>query len=237
MARPLRFTPADVPQHVWCRGNQQQNVFANDYERRYYLELLIRHATEFAVRIFGYCEMTNHVHLVLQPTADDTLSLMMNRLDSEYAQKVQTIAHRSGHLWHCRFHAAPMDRSYLWRAMRYIELNPVRAGMVRRAENWEWSSAAAHLNRTAWPIWLDHQVWKDAWSPTEWSEFLGVAVDDEESARIRQSTRSNRPLAPVEAVRQWEVNYGMALLAQPPGPKKKAAREVVQMSLFRSAAG
>src|SRR5580704_3320724 len=84
MARPIRFAPAGVPLHVRSRGNQQQNVFMDDTDRRRYLDLMSRHCQEHGVRIFGYCQMTNHVHLILEPTTDDGLARTMIRLNSEH---------------------------------------------------------------------------------------------------------------------------------------------------------
>jgi putative transposase len=212
MARPLRFAPAGVPSHVWCRGNQQQDVFLDDRDRHRYLELLIRHGLESSVRILGYCQMTNHVHLILEPSSDDGLSCMMTRLNSEHAQWLQFRAGRRGHLWQGRFKSAPMDDRYLWTALRYVELNPVRAGMVERAEDWPWSSASAHLGSAGRPAWLDWSAWSSRWDVTSWAAFLALPASAEEEGRIRRATRVNRPLADVEAVRRWEVQYGVSLL-------------------------
>ena len=114
--------------------------------------------------------MTNHVHLILQLSTDDGLSRAMQRLNSEHAQGVQFRLGRSGHLWQGRFKATTMDEAYLWSALRYVELDPVRAGMVGSAEKWPWSSAAAHLGVGLWPEWLDGRAW------SEQSRHAGSAV-------------------------------------------------------------
>jgi putative transposase len=231
MGRPLRFAPAGVPLHVWCRGNQQQNIFLDDADRRRYMELLVRHATERAVRILGYCQMTNHIHLILEPSDDDGLTRMMTRLNSEHAQTVQFRASRRGHLWQGRFRAAPMDDRYLWTALRYVELNPVRAGMVERPEDWRWSSAAAHLGLAMPAEWLEWRTWSSRWDAASWAEFLGAPAGAEEEGRIRRATRENRPLAGVEAVRRWEAEYGVTLLPGTPGRPRR------EQPLSRSVAG
>jgi putative transposase len=168
MARPLRFAPAGIPLHVRSRGNQRQDVFADNADRLRYLELLARHCQEYDVKILGYCLMTNHVHLVLQPSSDDGLSRAMQRLNSEHAQAVQCRLGRSGHLWQGRFKGTPMDENYLWTALRYVELNPVRAGMVSRTHEWPWSSAAAHLGLGHWPVWLDRGIWSERFDHASW---------------------------------------------------------------------
>ena len=103
MARPIRFAPAGVPLHVRSRGNQRQDVFVDDADRRRYLDLMSRHCQEHGVRVLGYCQMTNHVHLVMQPTTDDGLTRTMMRVNSEHAQVVQFRLGRTGHLWQGRY--------------------------------------------------------------------------------------------------------------------------------------
>ena len=138
----LAVCSGGVPVHVRSRGNQRQDVFGDDVDRRRYQDLMVQHCAEFGVDILGYCQMTNHVHLILQPSSDDGLSRAMQRINSEHAQAVQLRLGRSGHLWQGRFKATAMDEAYLWAALRYVELNPVRAAMVGQAEQWPWSSAA-----------------------------------------------------------------------------------------------
>ena len=176
MPRPLRFAPAGVPLHIRIRGNQRQDVFYDDADRRNYVDLLVRHCEERQVGILGYCLMTNHVHLILQPTLDTGLSEAMSRINSEHAQKVQFRQRRTGHLWHGRFKATAMDALYLWTALRYVELNPVRAGLVSQPEDWYWSSAGAHLGVAHWPDWLDGRAWGE-----EFCQLTGLGSPDRES--------------------------------------------------------
>jgi putative transposase len=211
----------------------------DEADRRRYLDLMSRHCQEHGVRILGYCQMTNHVHLILEPTSDDGLARAMMRLNSEHAQTVQFRLGRTGHLWQGRYKATPMDEAYLWAALRYVEQNPVRAGMVARAEEWAWSSAAAHLGVARWPDWLEGKRWSERFHCASWREALGERGQDEQDALIRRTTRENRPLASEEIVRQWEAKYGIELSAGRPGrPKKMQPGKVesYQIAQFRQGA-
>ena len=240
MPRPLRFAPAGVPQHVRCRGNQQQDIFLDKQDHRLYNDLLFRHAAESAIRILGWCHMSNHVHLILQPSRDDNLSRMMQRLNSEYAQAIQSHARRAGHLWYGPYRASPMDNNYLWTALRYVELNPVRAGMVHRPEDWPWSSATAHMGLSDWPDWLDRSIWSGRWDAASWIESLHQICNTEEDGLIRKAARENRPLAALAVVERWEIEHGVELRPREcprPKLKKDVGSEESQLNLLRSAAG
>jgi putative transposase len=219
MARPLRFAPAGVPLHVWCRGNQQQTIFNDETDRRRYHKLLIQHCLECGVDILGYCQMTNHVHLILRPNHDEGISDTMQRINSDYAQGVQLRLGRKGHLWQGRYRAAAMDDAYLWNALRYVELNPVRAGLVTQPEDWAWSSAAAHCGVAPWPEWLEWKTWASRFHSSEWRAQLRQGLDLEETARIRQATRRNRPLAKAETISKWEQLHAVILRPERPGRK------------------
>jgi putative transposase len=115
-----------------------------DEDREAYLTWLQAYCEKFEVEILAYCLMTNHVHLVAIPATDDGLQRVLKPLHMRYAQRINRAKGWKGHLWQGRFFSSPLDEAYLWAAVRYVERNPVRAGMVSRAENYRWSSAAAH---------------------------------------------------------------------------------------------
>jgi putative transposase len=237
LARPLRFAPAGVALHVRSRGNQRQDVFVDEADRRRYSELLVQHCREHGVAILGFCQMTNHVHLILQPSTDDGLSRTMQRLNSEHAQGVQFRLGRCGHLWQGRFKATPMDEAYLWTALRYVELNPVRAGMVTRAEDWKWSSASAHLGVEHWPEWLEGRAWSERFSSARWRELLDERLGLDVEAHIRRTTRENRPLASKETIRRWETDYGVELSPGPRGRPKAKQPGKVGAAMLMTASG
>ena len=192
------------------------------------MDLLIRHCEENAVSVLGYCLMRNHVHLVLQPSTNSGLTRAMMRLNSEYAQAMHFRMQVAGHFWQGRFKASVMDENYFWTVMRYVELNPVRAGLVMAADRWPWSSAGAHLGMASWPDWLAREQFCSRYTAEGWRSVLAVAVAPTQNAQIRQAVRQNRPMALREQVRKWEAESKIYLLPRDlgrPGARKNVAFE------------
>ena len=147
MARTARVVIPRVAHHVTQRGNNRQDVFFVDADREVFLRYLREAATRFALQVEAYCLMTNHVHLVVTPEHEDSLAGALKRVDQLYAQYVNRLHGRSGHMWGNRFFSCPLDTNHSGRALVYVERNPVRAGLCRQAWQWRWSSAAAHCGR------------------------------------------------------------------------------------------
>jgi len=140
--------------HVTARGVQQAPIFADDIDRGALIKYIARALEEGGARAFAYCLMGNHYHLVLQ-TSRPNLSALMQRINSGFCQSVNRRHERSGHLLEGRFKAVVVDRdNYLLEVCRYVDLNPVRAGLVDGPAQWRWSSYAAHTGRTPVPTWL-----------------------------------------------------------------------------------
>ena len=144
MPRLARTVCARVPHHVTQRGNRREEVFFTDEDRLAYLAWLKDYAEKYEVEILTYCLMTNHIHLIAVPAGGDGLEKMLKPLHMRYAQRINRVRHWKGHVWQGRFFSSALDGDYLWAAVRYVERNPVRARMVQKAENYRWSSAAAH---------------------------------------------------------------------------------------------
>ena len=143
MARKTRFASPRYAYHIVNRGNDRQTVFRQHFDYMAFLELLGEGVRRFRVRVYGYCLMPNHFHLVAQPEEDDELSAFMQRVTCRYActfrQQTQTVG--NGHVFQRRFwNAALHDEQAFMSVLRYIEANPCRAALVGRAEEWEWSS-------------------------------------------------------------------------------------------------
>ena len=154
MARPLRIQAAGI-YHVTCRGNRRVRIFDDDFDRVRYLGLLADVCEKFGWRVLAYCLMTNHVHLVLD-VPNETLSRGMQRLSGRYAQAYNVRHGWVGHLFQGRFHSEVVDTDeYSLEVGRYVVLNPRRAGIVKRAVHWRWSSLPAMLGRVRAPAWLD----------------------------------------------------------------------------------
>ena len=146
------------------------------------------------MRLLAYCLMENHVHLVCVPEEEDSLAVCLRRTHGRYAQYFNARRQRSGHLWQSRFYSCPMDEMHLWAAIRYVELNPVRAGMVERAERYGYSSAAAHVSGRDEGKLLDMEFWRGSGAGEEWGERLRVAETGEELRKMRRATYAGSAL-------------------------------------------
>lgn len=144
MPRLARTVFAGIPHHITQRGNRRENVFFTDDDRHLYLKWLTEYCERHQVEVLAYCLMTNHVHLVLVPSTETGLQQVLKPLHMRYAQHVNRCRGWKGHVWQGRYFSSPLDESYTWAAIRYVERNPIRARMVRKAERYRWSSAAGH---------------------------------------------------------------------------------------------
>lgn len=141
MARRARLNLPDVPQHVIQRGNNRQATFFCDEDYAFYLDKLKDYADKFHVAVHAYILMTNHVHLLVTPTTKNGVSQMMQSLGRLYVRYINQTYDRSGTLWQGRYKSTLVDSErYLLLVSRYIELNPVRAGMVKHPGDYPWSS-------------------------------------------------------------------------------------------------
>jgi putative transposase len=145
MARLARVVIPGHPHHVTQRGNGRARTFFDDADYALYRDLLAAHCRAAAVEVWAWCLMPNHVHLILVPSDPDGLRRALAPVHRHYAGIIQARRKRTGHFWQGRFGAVAMDESHLAAALRYVSLNPVRARLVGRAQDWRWSSARAHL--------------------------------------------------------------------------------------------
>jgi putative transposase len=154
MARPLRLELAGALYHVTSRGDGREDIFLSDEDRIAWLETLAEVCKRFNWVCHAYCQMTNHYHMVIE-TPDANLSKGMRQLNGVYTQRFNRTHRRVGHVFQGRFKAILVDKdSYLLELARYVVLNPLRAKMVLRLEQWPWSSFRATCGQTAKPNWL-----------------------------------------------------------------------------------
>jgi REP-associated tyrosine transposase len=224
MPRRQRVVIPGVPHHVTQRGNDRQPVFYSTADRSLYLSLLARHAARYGTQILGYCLMNNHVHLIGVPQRADSLAKTLARTHSEYTMSVNRTQERSGHLWRNRFFSCPMGPTHLQRALLYVDMNPVRAGLVTAPWDWTWSSARTHVAESACDP-VMHTGWEEYfgfWDHAHWRSCLRSVIPDEDCDAVRSATRTGQPLGGREFVARLERESGRNLRVQARGrPRRK----------------
>lgn len=220
MARIARIVIPGCPHHVTQRGNHRQQVFYSDSEHEFYLMLLQKYISLYKIDMPGYSLMTNHVHETLIPAATNSLANGLGRLHNDFARWQQIRRNLTGHLWQNRFFSCPLDEEYFWETLRYIELNPVRAGLVRYAWEWPWSSARAHVTGIDETGLLNMDLWRARFDGESWKAFLLEGMkSDADLHRIRLATRTGRPLGGEVFVHRLEEQTGRTLRPKKRGPR------------------
>ena len=192
MPRRNRALLPEVSCHITQRGVDRCETFSSPQDRLTYLRLLRENLSDARARILGFCLMSNHLHLIAVPEHEDSLAVLLRRVHGRYAQYYNIRSGRTGHLWQNRFFACALDAEHLWTALAYTERNPVRAGLVPRAGEYPWSSAAAHLAGTDPFGVLDLDWWMQQDRRAEWAETL--RVDDAEAiTALRRCTYAGQP--------------------------------------------
>ncbi|QBF83808.1 transposase [Shewanella maritima] len=160
MPRTLRFTPNDIPVHIIQRGNNRQACFFDEQDYIAYSHWLKQYAHEYKVDIHAWVFMTNHVHLLCTPRQTNGISLMMQALGRQYVRYINKTYSRSGTLWEGRFKSSLVQtEAYLLQVYRYIELNPVRAGMVSSPDDYKWSSYQINAKGKHSELCAPHEVY------------------------------------------------------------------------------
>ncbi len=188
--------------HITHRGNRREAVFFDDADRFYYRHWLHHHAEQYGVEVAAYCLMTNHVHIVATARASNSLAKAMGRAHARHALWINRRQGWSGHLWANRFHSTLLDERHLLNAIRYVELNPVRAGLAARAEDYRWSSAPAHCFGTEDPLLGAAAL--DLPGAAAWSDWLAEGLAPADLDLLRRNTATGRPTGTVDFVRELE---------------------------------
>ena len=145
MARIARVVVPNFPHHVTQRGNRRQKTFFCEDDYQYYVELVSEYSQQSGTEVWAYCLMPNHVHLVMVPSTEDGLRATLGEVHRRYTRHINFRQGWRGHLWQERFHSFSMDEDYLLATVGYVERNPVAAKLCKFPENWNWSSARAHI--------------------------------------------------------------------------------------------
>ena len=188
-----------------------------------YLELMKTWCGRHRVEIQAYCLMPNHVPLIAAAETVDGLARPIGEAHRRYTRHVNFREGWRGYLWQGRFASFVMDEHYFLAAMRYIELNPVRARLVRRPEDWPSSSARAHLHGETDRLIGDTAAIREYIG--DWKRYLALDVEEQERLRIRRHTRTGRPLGSDVFIEQLEKKLGRPLRKRKPGPKPTRTKE------------
>jgi putative transposase len=201
---PRRILPG-IAYHITQRGTNRQTVFFRDADHAAYLRLLGENLAEAQVRLLAWCQMTNHVHLIAVPAHEDSLAILFRRTHGRYAQMINAQRNRSGHLWQNRHFGCPLSESHLYRALAYVELNPVRAGIVREPDRYQWSSAQVHLGLSPGRYrLLDLDFWRDQGAAEAWRSLFATPADPVEIRQLRRCTFAGRPYGDEDFLARFE---------------------------------
>jgi putative transposase len=204
MPRKARAVAVGYPHHITQRGNNRAPVFFDDQDRLTYLSLLERYSKKYLVNVWAYCLMDNHVHLLAVPDEPESFARGIGVVNMTYTQYVNRKYQRVGRIWQSRFFSAVVDTDkYTWAVARYIEKNPIVAGLVKFAEAYEWSSARFNLQGKP-----DSLLAKSAWlEPSDRERYGSFLLDDDKrvSTMIGQATRSGQPICESSELAKWEA--------------------------------
>jgi putative transposase len=204
-----------MPHHITQRGNRKQAVFFTDEDRVAYKDLIALYARKTGTRCLAWCLMDNHVHLILVPPAEDSLRAMLAAAHTAYSQRINSLQGASGHLFQGRYASYPMDEAHLYVAARYVENNPVKAGLVRHAEDWPWSSALAHVSQQGDGL---TDIAALGSHIGNWRSMLAQGLEASDDP-VERATRSGLPMGAQGWVETLAEKLGRRLVPSKPGPK------------------
>ena len=221
--RPRVFVPG-YPHHIVQRGHDRSAVFVEPTDYEYYLANLIEWKAQYDVAVYAYCLMTNHVHLILAPRAEGSaISELMRRVSARQARHVNRLERRSGTLWGGRFKCSIIDsNNYLLACMRYVDLNPVRAGICRHPADYRWSGYAQKVGRSS-EAWLDPDPATGGMGESEaersraYADFVAAEISDAEHELIRTAVRRNQLTGRGRFVDEIEHRTGLRIEARGQG--------------------
>lgn len=232
MARLSRLAMPGEVHHLIQRGHSLQAIVRDDEDRRDFMDCLREAAALHRIKVHAYVLMDNHLHLLLTPPEAESLSRLMQSLGRRYISRFNRRHGRSGSLWEGRFRAAPLEAgSWLMPCMRDIELNPVRAGLVERPQDYPWSSAAHHLGAVRDPLVQDHMAfWAMGNTPFErdanYQRYLEQGNTPAERQSLISSALKGWPLGSTAYVQALAKQTDRPLAPRPRGRPKKANKTV-----------
>src|ERR1700677_2421547 len=229
MTRLARMVVSGLPHHVTQRGNRREPIFFEDGDQEIYRDLLGEQARKADVKVWAYCLMPNHVHLILNPRQADGLGREVGEAHRRYTNFINARGRWTGHLFQSRFASVAMDKLHLLAAVSYVSMNPVRAGLVGYAADWTWSSVRAHMAGkddglvTVRPV-LDRV-----------SCFADLLLEDRDEvfAALRRAESTGRPAGTAEFVTGLERRARRRIARRAPGPTPSASVSAKQLNLLQ----
>jgi putative transposase len=202
---------------VTQRGNRRELIFFEDGDQEIYRDLLAEQTRKAKVEVWAYCLMPNPIHLILTPTTPEGLGRAVGETHRRYTNFINARGRWTGHLFQARFSSVAMDEAHLMAAVRYVSLNPVRARLAARAEDWPWSSVRAHLAG------LDDELVSVRPILDREPQFAALIAEDgdEGFAALRRSDGSGRPVGTADFVADLERRLGRPIARRAPGRKPK----------------
>jgi putative transposase len=232
MPRQPRLELPGIPLHVTQRGVNRCAIFVDDDDRHHYRRLLREASQKYAVSVHAFVLMDNHVHLLLTSTQPGDLSRAMREVGQNYVQAFNTRHGRSGTLWQGRFKSCLVDSDhYVLTVIRYIELNPIRAAMVTKPEDYRWSSVHTHLGAADDPLITLHPLYLALGSQAverqqTYERWLRAGISDEDITAIRQHLAQERVLGHERFQRMIEKTFNRPVSCRPRGRPRKVETEV-----------
>jgi putative transposase len=229
MARLARVIAPGLPHHVTQRGHRREPIFFEDGDQDVYRDLLAAQTARRGVEVWAYCLMPNHVHLILTPGDVAGIGLAVGEAHRRYTNFINARGRWTGHLFQSRFASVVMDEDHLIAAARYVPMNPVRAGLVARAQDWPWSSAGAHLAGRDDGLVVTQPLLDRI---EDFAAFLAEGEVAEASVALRAAETTGRPLGNQAFIQDLERILGRRLARGRPGPAAKASTADGQQTLW-----
>ena len=219
MPRVARASVGGICYHVINRGNGRRQIFLKEGDYLAFLKALAHACIEIPMPVLAYCLMPNHFHLVIRPEHDGDLSRWMHWVQNTHVRRYHQHHHDSGHIWQGRFKSFPIEEdNHLLTVLRYVERNPVRAGLVERAEQWNWSSARYWKTAEGRPGFLTGDGVK---RPKDWLGWVNQVATQNELESLRRSVNRGTPFGSEDWVKQTSTAMGLQSTLRPRGRPRK----------------
>ena len=220
MPRDARVIVLGVPYHVTQRGNYRQVVFDDDSDKEKYMEFFMLYKEEFGVKLYAWCLMSNHVHFIVEPSTENGLAELFKFTHMRYSQYFNRKRGAFGHLWQGRFFSCALDNDYLYEAIRYVELNPLRAGMISKIDAYKWSSTKERLKINSKGKGQLDSI-EQYLQIDDWKEYLKEKGDEDFLNNIRNKTKLGKPLGDTKFIKRMEKLSGKEFTFRKSGRPKK----------------